>query len=63
VLIALSEPVAGINGNEIHIAITAENIAKKYGITRKEADQYSFIGQKRAKTAIETHMFQDELPE
>lgn len=58
---ALSEPVAGMDGKEIHIAITAENIAEKYGITRQDADAYALEGQKRAREAIEKGVFQDEI--
>lgn len=60
-LMALGEPVAGMEGKEIHIAITAENIAEKYGITRHEADAYALEGQNRAKRAIENGIFKEEI--
>ncbi|QHQ59659.1 acetyl-CoA C-acyltransferase [Anaerocolumna sedimenticola] len=58
---ALSEPVAGMEGTDIHIAITAENIAAKYGITREEADTYALAGQNKAKAAIQAGKFKDEI--
>ncbi len=58
---ALSEPVAGMEGTDIHIAITAENIAAKYGITREEADTYALAGQNKAKEAIQAGKFKDEI--
>lgn len=58
---ALGEPVAGMNGKDIHIAITAENIAEKYEITRQEADGYALEGQNRAKRAIENGTFREEI--
>ncbi len=58
---ALCEPVAGMNGTNIHIGITAENIAKKYGITREEADSYAVQGQEKAHAAIAAGRFKDEI--
>jgi acetyl-CoA C-acetyltransferase len=58
---ALSEPVAGMKGTDIHIAITAENIAVKYAITREEADAYALTSQHKAKTAITAGKFKDEI--
>lgn len=59
--LALAEPVKGDAGKEIHIAITAENIAKRYGITREEADAYAAEGQRRALAAIADGRFRDEI--
>ncbi len=59
--VALSEPVAGMEGTDIHIAITAENIAAKYGITREEADTYALAGQNKAKAAIAAGRFREEI--
>lgn len=59
--LALAEPVEGDAGKEIHIAITAENIAERYGITREEADTYAAEGQRRALTAIADGKFRDEI--
>lgn len=59
--LALAEPVEGEAGKEIHIAITAENIAARYGITREEADAYAAEGQRRALEAIAGGKFRDEI--
>ncbi|WP_394583854.1 thiolase family protein [Cytobacillus firmus] len=40
---------------------TAENVAEKYGISREEQDQFALESQKRAKSAIETGLFDDEI--
>ena len=32
----------------VHMGVTAENIAKKYGISRKEQDEYAYMAQQRA---------------
>ena len=45
----------------VHMGITAENIAKKYGITRKEQDEYSFMTQMRAIEAVDSGVFKDEI--
>lgn len=60
-VLALAEPVEGEAGKEIHIAITAENIAAKYNISREEADVYAAEGQRRALTAIAKGRFRDEI--
>lgn len=58
---ALSEPVVGMSGQDQHIAVTAENLAVQYKISRTEADQYALEGQKRAKAAIHAGLFRDEI--
>ncbi|GIN87280.1 acetyl-CoA acetyltransferase [Heyndrickxia sporothermodurans] len=40
---------------------TAENVAKKYKITREEQDQFAFESQMKAKNAIEQNRFNQEL--
>ncbi|EWG09088.1 thiolase family protein [Cytobacillus firmus] len=40
---------------------TAENVAEKYGISREEQDQFAFESQKRAKSAIENGLLDDEI--
>ncbi|MCS0790177.1 acetyl-CoA C-acyltransferase [Cytobacillus pseudoceanisediminis] len=40
---------------------TAENVAEKYGISRKEQDLFAYESQKRAKSAIEKGKFDDEI--
>jgi acetyl-CoA C-acetyltransferase len=40
---------------------TAEYLAEKYGITREEQDEFAFYSQVKAKKAIETGRFNDEI--
>jgi 3-oxoadipyl-CoA thiolase len=40
---------------------TAENVAEKYGISREEQDQFALESQKKAKSAIENGLFDDEI--
>jgi len=47
--------------NNYHMGVTAENIAKKYNISREEQDEFAFNSQMRAKTAIESGKFKDEI--
>ncbi len=43
------------------MAITAENLATKYGITRQQVDEYSILSQTRYKNAQEKHFFDEEI--
>ena len=45
----------------VHMGVTAENIAKKYNITREEQDAYSWITQQRAINAVDNGSFKDEI--
>lgn len=47
--------------DDIHMGITAENIAEKYKLTREEQDQLALNSQKRAKEAIINHKFDAEI--
>ncbi|MFZ3171471.1 MAG: acetyl-CoA C-acetyltransferase [Carboxydocellales bacterium] len=47
--------------NDVHMGITAENIAQRYGITREELDMFSFNSQTKAAKALETNRFADEI--
>src|ERR1700759_5291139 len=40
--------------------LTAENLAKKYGITRDQADEFALSGHQKALAAIRTGNFQEE---
>jgi len=44
-----------------HMGITAENVAEKYGITRKEQDEFSYNSQVKAATAIDEGRFKNEI--
>jgi len=45
----------------VHMGITAENIAEKYGITREAQDAFALNSQKKAVTAIDAGRFADEI--
>ncbi len=45
----------------VHMGITAENIAEKYGITREEQDKLSYASQQKAIAAIDGGRFKKEI--
>ncbi len=45
----------------VHMGITAENIAREYGISREEQDRYSYLAQQRAIRAIDSGRFKEEI--
>ncbi|WP_457558796.1 acetyl-CoA C-acetyltransferase [Candidatus Harpocratesius sp.] len=47
--------------NDYHMGITAENIAKKWQITREEQDQFALTSQLRAAKARDEGKFKDEI--
>ncbi len=47
--------------NNCHMGVTAENVAKKYNITRKEQDQFALNSQKKTERAITNNKFDDEI--
>lgn len=47
--------------NDYHMGITAENLAKKYNISRQEQDEYALQSQLRAAKAISEGRFKDEI--
>ncbi|MCL2407614.1 MAG: acetyl-CoA C-acetyltransferase [Defluviitaleaceae bacterium] len=47
--------------NNIHMGITAENLAKKYDITREEQDAFAAESQRKAGIALESDRFADEI--
>lgn len=53
---ALSDPMT-----RDHMGITAENIAKKFGLTREEQDAYACESQRKAAAAREAGKFVDEI--
>ena len=55
---ALAEPFTGVN---THIATTAEKIAEKYSISRKELDEYALQSQERALAAIQQGVFKEQI--
>jgi acetyl-CoA C-acetyltransferase len=44
-----------------HMGITAENIAEKYGITRREQDELGLLSHQRACAAIKDGIFEQEI--
>ena len=47
--------------NKYHMGVTAENVAKKYQITRKQQDEFAANSQKKATEAIKNNKFKDEI--
>ncbi len=47
--------------NNVHMGVTAENIAMKYGISRQEQDEFACCSQNRAEAAIKAGLFKDEI--
>lgn len=53
---ALSDPFEGM-----HMGVTAENVAEKYGLTRDEQDAFSIESHRRAANAIANGWFTDQI--
>jgi acetyl-CoA C-acetyltransferase len=47
--------------NQYHMGTTAENVAKQYGISRAQQDQFSVASQNKAEAAQKAGMFKDEI--
>lgn len=47
--------------NQYHMGITAENVAKKYGITRGDQDGFALASQQKAAAAQDAGRFKDEI--
>ena len=47
--------------NNIHMGMTAENIAERYGITKEDQDIFSVGSQNKAVAAIDAGRFKDEI--
>lgn len=45
----------------IHMGITAENLAKKYNISRQEQDEFALNSQQKATKALKSGVFKDEI--
>jgi len=46
---------------DTHMGITAENVAKKFGLSREEQDAYAALSQEKAEKAIKSDRFKDEI--
>jgi len=44
-----------------HMGLTAENIAEKFGISRKDQDELGLLSHQRARTAIKSGVFKQEI--
>ncbi len=44
-----------------HMGLTAENIAEKFGISRKEQDELGLLSHQRARAAIKNGIFKEEI--
>ena len=53
---ALTDPFQAI-----HMGVTAENVAARYGISREEQDELAFVSQKRAANAMAQGYFKDQI--
>jgi len=47
--------------NNYHMGVTAENVAKKFNISRKEQDEFALKSQKKTELAIANNKFNEEL--
>ena len=47
--------------NQYHMGITAENLARRHGITRAQQDEYAALSQRRAAAAIAAGYFKPEI--
>jgi len=48
-------------GVYLNMGLTAENVARKYGITREQADEFSLASHQKALAAIAAGKFKDEI--
>ena len=46
---------------DTHMGITAENVAKKFNLSREEQDAYAAMSQEKAEKAIKSGRFKDEI--
>ncbi len=47
--------------NQYHMGVTAENVAKKFGVTRQEQDEFAAASQQKAEAAQKAARFKDEI--
>jgi acetyl-CoA C-acetyltransferase len=47
--------------NQYHMGITAENVAKKYDISRAQQDEFALASQQKAEAALKGGKFRDEI--
>src|SRR5208283_5833985 len=47
--------------NQYHMGVTAENVAKQYGISRAQQDEFALASQNKAEAAQKAGKFKDEI--
>lgn len=47
--------------NDYHMGVTAENVAKQYGISRRDQDEFAAASQQKAEAAQRAGRFKDEI--
>jgi acetyl-CoA C-acetyltransferase len=47
--------------HHVHMGVTAENVAKKYSISRQEQDEFALASQQKAAAAMKAGKFKDEI--
>src|ERR1700752_969784 len=47
--------------NQYHMGVTAENVAKEYGISRQAQDKFAVASQNKAEAAQKAGRFKDEI--
>lgn len=47
--------------NDYHMGVTAENLAREYGISRERQDEWALSSQHKARAAIDAGRFRDEI--
>lgn len=47
--------------NDYHMGVTAENLAREYDISREQQDAYALASQQKARIAIDSGRFRDEI--
>ncbi len=60
-LSASPELMDKLPGANTPMGITAENVAKRFGITRQQQDEFAYKSQMKAKAALENNVFKDEI--
>jgi acetyl-CoA acyltransferase len=60
-LSASPELMGKLPGANTPMGITAENVANRFGVSRREQDEFAFKSQMKAKAALENGVFKDEI--
>jgi acetyl-CoA C-acetyltransferase len=47
--------------NDIHMGVTAENLAEQYGISREQQDEFAAASHQKAERAVNDGVFKDEI--